>query len=99
MVNSFAQIYLNRDEQMKGENQPKDYNKEKIYLGTTYLLEESALLTCLAKQGWSVLVYPGSIKTFEEISEGLHPEVPLPLKQMVWVSLRLKKWNAKSKEE
>ncbi|NEO54088.1 MAG: tRNA-dependent cyclodipeptide synthase [Okeania sp. SIO3B5] len=95
MVNSFAQIYLNRNEQMKAENKQKDYNKEKMYLGTTYLLEESALLTCLAKQGCSVLVYPGSIKIFEEISEGLHPEVPLPLKQMVWVSLRFKKRTVK----
>ena len=39
----------------------------------------------------SVLVYPGSIRTFEEISEGLHPEVPEPLRRTVWVSLRLKK--------
>ncbi len=91
MVNSFAQTYLNRDEQVEAKNNQEDYDQEKMDLGTTYLLEESALFTCLAKQGWSVLVYPGSIKTFEEISEGLHPEVPLPLKQMVWVSLRLKK--------
>ena len=62
---------------MEVENKQEDYNKEKMYLGTTYLLEESALFTCLATQGWSVLVYPGSIKTFEEILEGLHPEVPL----------------------
>ncbi|MEQ9551142.1 tRNA-dependent cyclodipeptide synthase [Coleofasciculus sp. G2-EDA-02] len=99
MVNSFAQKYLNRGEQVEAGNRQDDYNSEKMYLGTTYLLEESALLTCLVKQGWSVFVYPGSIKTFEEIVEGLYPEVPEPLKQMVWVSLRLKQWTAKSGHE
>ena len=93
MVNSFAEIYLNRGDQLEIEK--ADQLRQK-HLATTYLLEESALFACLAKEGWLVFVYPGSIKTFEEISEGLHPEVPLPLKQMIWVSLRLKKRNAKS---
>ncbi len=96
MVNSFAETYLNRGEQLEIE---KAYQLRQKYLATTYLLEESALFTCLAKEGWQVFVYPGSIKTFEEISEGLHPKVPLPLKQMIWVSLRLKKRNAKSGNE
>ncbi|MGD1912020.1 MAG: tRNA-dependent cyclodipeptide synthase [Rivularia sp. (in: cyanobacteria)] len=91
IINSFAEIYLNRGEQVKEENkQIEDSLQKKMYLSTTYILEESALNACLVKQGWSVFVYPGSIKTFEEISEGLHPQVPEPLKQMVWVSLRLK---------
>ncbi|NEP54324.1 MAG: tRNA-dependent cyclodipeptide synthase, partial [Moorea sp. SIO3C2] len=47
MVNSFAQTYLNRDEQVE---------EEKIYLSTTYILEEFALATCLAKEGWPVFV-------------------------------------------
>lgn len=93
MVNSFAQTYLNRSEQVKTE-QVEEFRQK--HLATNYLLEESALFTSLAKEGWQVFIYPGSIKTFEEISEGLHPEVPLPLKQMIWVSLRLKKRNAKS---
>ena len=87
MVNSFAQTYLNRGEQITDE-QMSDLRQK--HLARTYLLEESALFTCLAKEGWLVFVYPGSIKSFEEISEGLHPEVPEPLKQIIWVSLRLK---------
>lgn len=86
LVNSFAQIYLNRGKEVELEEADEFGQK---HLATTYLLEESALFTCLVKEGWSVIVYPGSIKTFEEISEGLHPEVPLPLQQMLWVSLRL----------
>ncbi|NET04508.1 MAG: tRNA-dependent cyclodipeptide synthase [Symploca sp. SIO2B6] len=96
LVKSFTQIYLNRDEQVKKENNKTEESiEEKRYLSTTYLLEELALFTSLTKAGWLVFVYPGSIKTFEEISEGLHPEVPKPLKQMIWVSLRLKR-NAKA---
>ena len=92
-VNSFAQAYLNRDEQVKVEQVQELRQK---YLATTYLLEESALCSCLIKEGWLVFVYPGSSKTFEEVSEGLHPEVPEALKKMIWVSLRLRKRNTKS---
>ncbi|NEO63566.1 MAG: tRNA-dependent cyclodipeptide synthase [Moorea sp. SIO1F2] len=95
LVNLFAQNYLNRIQQL--EIQQVDEGRQ--HLGITYLLEESALNACLVKQGWLVVVYPGSIKTFEDISEGLHPEVPLPLQQMIWVSLRLKKWTAGSGSE
>ncbi|NET59116.1 MAG: tRNA-dependent cyclodipeptide synthase [Symploca sp. SIO2E6] len=91
IVNSFAQKYLNRGEQL--ETEPVDELRQHlgITLAITYLLEESALIAYLVNEGWLVSVYPGSIKTFEEISEGLHPEVPEPLKQMIWVSLRLRK--------
>ena len=88
MVNSFSQKYLSRLEWEKLEHKD-DIRKQT--LATMYLLEESACIACIVKRGWPVFVYPGSIKTFEEITEGLHPEVPEPLKQMIWVSLRLKK--------
>lgn len=90
-LDSFAQRYLNRGEQVVAEQM---FELRQNYLARTYLLEESALFTCIAKEGWQVFVYPGSIKTFEEISEGLHPEVPESLKQIIWVSLDLKGQNA-----
>lgn len=88
MVNSFAKTYLSRVEREKTEQMDELKQQQ---LAITYLIEESAFTACIVKKGWPVVVYPGSIKTFEEISEGLHPEVPEPLKQMIWVSLRLKK--------
>ncbi|MEB3343496.1 tRNA-dependent cyclodipeptide synthase [Okeania sp.] len=91
-VNSFAEKYLNRGRPIEA-GQVQDPRQK--YLARRYLLEESALFACIAKQEWLVFVYPGSIKTFEEISEGLHPEVPEPLKQITWVSLGLKRLNAK----
>ncbi|MDJ0676111.1 MAG: tRNA-dependent cyclodipeptide synthase [Calothrix sp. MO_167.B42] len=90
MVNSFAHTYLNRVKQAQ-EAQLEELFQKKKHQAITYLLEESALFTCLAKERWQVFVYPGSIKSFEEIASGLHPQVPLPLKQMIWVSLRLRK--------
>lgn len=90
-VNSFANKYLNRSQREEAE-EPDDFRQTQLAI--TYLLEELALNAYLIQKGWLVFVYPGSIKTFEEISEGLHPEVPEPLKQMIWVSLRLKKRNS-----
>jgi tRNA-dependent cyclodipeptide synthase len=87
LVNSFAETFLSRGEQGKVVESAQQDKKQ---LAINYLLEESALFTCLAEEGWCVFVYPGSIKTFEEIAEGLHPGVPFFLKQMIWVSLRLK---------
>lgn len=95
MVSSFAESYLNRSKQAE-EKQVAEVLPRQKQLAITYLLEESALFTCLAQEGCTVFLYPGSIKTFEEISEGLHPEVPLPLRQMIWVSLRLKKKSTAS---
>ena len=90
MVDSFAKVYLGRGE--RGRANPSS-ELEQQKLAITYLLEESALFTCLAKDGWPVFVYPGSIKTFEEISEGLHPKTPTPLQQIIWTSVRLKRKN------
>ena len=89
LVNGFVETYLGRRETSAGTvNEFLDRQRQ---LAIAYLLEESALFSCLAQAGWTVFVYPGSIKTFEEIAEGLHPKVPLALQQMIWVSLRLKK--------
>ncbi|MEC4815259.1 MAG: tRNA-dependent cyclodipeptide synthase [Scytonema sp. PMC 1069.18] len=91
LVISFAEIYIGRVEQIEEEKVEVRSLHKKKQLAIAYLLEESALITCLGEEGWPVFVYPGSIKTFEEIAEGLHPEVPVSLKQMIWISLRLKK--------
>ncbi|MDJ1172537.1 tRNA-dependent cyclodipeptide synthase [Roseofilum capinflatum] len=90
MVNRFSQAYLNRGKEIKIDPGKEDKRQE-TSLANTYCLEESALLACLVEEQDSPFIYPGSIKIFEEISEGLHPEVPDSLQRMIWVSLRLKK--------
>jgi hypothetical protein len=59
-------------------------------IAVAYLLEEAAVFCCLVDAGWPVLVYPGGIKTFQEISEGHHPEAPASLRQLHLLALRLK---------
>ncbi|NET72404.1 MAG: tRNA-dependent cyclodipeptide synthase [Sphaerospermopsis sp. SIO1G2] len=89
LVNSFADTYLSRIQELNSDNTIS--LEQQRHLAKTYLLEESALFTCIAEQGLSVFVYPGSIKTFEEIAAGLYSDVPLFLQKIIWVSLRLKK--------
>ncbi|MBP0029308.1 tRNA-dependent cyclodipeptide synthase [Roseofilum sp. Guam] len=98
LVNRFAYAYLHRGKAIHIDQEHQQKSQE-IALVTTYFLEESAILACLVEAGDSVFVYPGAIKTFEEISEGLHPEVPEPLQRMIWVSLRLKKTSKKTRED
>jgi tRNA-dependent cyclodipeptide synthase len=88
-VRSFVQAYLDRGDKVT-EEQADEFSRLE-HLSASYLLEESAIFACLVKDGWPVMVYPGSIKPLEDIVEGKHPEVPEPLRQMTWVSLRLKK--------
>jgi CRP/FNR family cyclic AMP-dependent transcriptional regulator len=58
-------------------------------MATLYLLEESAIFALMNRDGWPVLVYPGSIRTFQDIAEGRFPGVPEHLGSLVFVSLRL----------
>ncbi|MDJ1183160.1 tRNA-dependent cyclodipeptide synthase [Roseofilum casamattae] len=90
MVDRFARDYLNRGKERTPNSEREDRPQESV-LAKTYCLEESALFTCLVEEKNCPFIYPGSIKTFEEISDGLYPDVPQPLQSMIWVSLRLNK--------
>lgn len=87
----FAAMYLGRRD---GEHHTDEVAARQLKVATAYLLEESALFASLAKAGWRVFVYPGSIKTFEEIATGVYPTAPAPLQELVWCSLRLDKRRA-----
>lgn len=52
-----------------------------------YLLQELAVTRCLVDEGWKVLVYPGELNAFDEIANGIHPQVPDTLKRLVSISL------------
>ena len=56
-----------------------------------YLLEEMAIICCEYRHGFSAIVYPGSLTTVSEISEGLHPNAPYELKNMTTIELKLKR--------
>lgn len=91
-VDDFSLMYLDRVLTRKDGALPEDWrDQEPVRNARRYLVEESAMFTCLCEEGAQALLYPGSIKTFEEIAEGKVPEVPEPMKRMVFVALRLNK--------
>lgn len=92
VVDDFADYYLarvaEREETSAAAEPIADAERERLRgFARSYLLEESALFTCLYEEGWSVFIYPGSIRSFEEIAEGHVPEVPEPLRRSIFVSL------------
>jgi tRNA-dependent cyclodipeptide synthase len=89
-VDSFADIYLSRGDQAASDGE----RAAKVGIAADYLLEETALTACLLKQGYTVLFYPGAIKSFEDMIEGVFPGVPDELRRVVFVSVRLKRGGA-----
>lgn len=86
LVHGFADKYLERTARSIGEAR---VNLRWQLLAREYLIEEIALLACLAKDGWTTLVYPGSIDSIIEIAEGRYPALPEPLKDLGFASLGL----------
>ncbi len=88
LVHEFAAGYLARVLQTDGTSPPDPAHHQ---AACDYLLEESAIFTQLCREGWELLVYPGSIAMFSAIAEGRFPEVPDPIKRLVHVALKLKR--------
>lgn len=88
VVDEFGAKYLGRFLHRADSISASDV-ADKERLVREYLIEESALFTVLCEQGWDVLVYPGAIKTFVDIAEGQIPNIPEPLRKLVFVALRL----------
>lgn len=87
LVDEFSTIYLERIA-LKHETDT-EINRQ---CAIDYLIEEIAVFTDLYEQGWSALIYPGSIKIFEEIAEGvLGAAIPPALQKLIFVSLNLNK--------
>lgn len=86
LVHDFGDKYLERTAHSIGEARLNEHWQR---LAREYLIEEIALLACLAKDGWTTLVYPGSIDSIIEIAEGRYPALPTPLKDLGFVALWL----------
>jgi tRNA-dependent cyclodipeptide synthase len=56
-----------------------------------YFLEEFAIFSFLYTKGYRSMIYPGSISTLAEIAEGLHYGSPEELKNLITISLHIKK--------
>lgn len=62
-----------------------------IYSSCEYFLEEFAIFAYLKKLGMDGMIYPGSFSTLSEIASGAHPDALEELKELVVVSLHIKK--------
>lgn len=56
-----------------------------------YFLEEFAIFACLKNLGIDGMIYPGSFSTLSEIAAGEHPNALKELKELVVISLHIKK--------
>ena len=78
-VRGFAKAYVQR--------QDVDITRYLSY-STNYIINELALLACISQKGNKVVIYPGRMEIFHEISDGKHPGVPSPLRELINVELR-----------
>ncbi|WP_437915019.1 tRNA-dependent cyclodipeptide synthase [Sorangium sp. So ce302] len=87
-VHAFASEYLARTARSIGQGEAGPSERWKT-IAREYLIEEVALLACFAADGWSALVYPGSIDSIVEVAEGRFPALPVPLQAFQFISLWL----------
>lgn len=86
-IMSFAKNY-----HMKRYNTiPREEWKNLILNSCNYFLEEFAIFSCLKKRGKDAMIYPGSFSTLYEIAAGTHPDAPKELKELIVISLNIKK--------
>nr|VFJ42303.1 MAG: tRNA-dependent cyclodipeptide synthase [Candidatus Kentron sp. FW] len=78
-VQGFAKAYVQRRD--------VDVTRYLPY-STNYLLDELALLACMSEKGNKVMIYPGGLEIFHQISDGKHPDAPPPLRESINVELK-----------
>jgi tRNA-dependent cyclodipeptide synthase len=83
-VDNFASYYLSR-------SPGREHSDNAVELSRTYLLEELAVICCLAEDSPCTFVHPKSLTILAEIAEGKHPYLPPALQQIDYVELKLKR--------
>ena len=69
----------------------REHSNKAVELSRMYLLEELAVICCLAQDSPCTFVHPKSLTILEEIAEGKHPYLPPALQQIDYVELKLKR--------
>src|SRR5262249_28249008 len=83
--NAFSHVFLER-KPVRQENRVKH-----LLMSHEYLLEELAIISCLAANAPTTFIYPGSLTILDEIGRGEHPDVPSGLRAMNYVELKIKR--------
>lgn len=78
-------------ERLDGRGRPLAVtNQQAIECSCKYLLEEIAVFSALAEQGWTVELYPGpELEVLVEIGKGTFENIPQGLKDRINVELRI----------
>lgn len=90
-IEGFAGQFIARSSEITSE----EARSEIIRLSCQYVLEELAETCYMISKGYSVLVYPGSLTIFQQISNGFFEGLPNELKQLINIGLRLKRRGKK----
>lgn len=91
-VEGFAEQFIARShENLQGTAD----SSEAARLSCRYVLEELAETCYMISKGHHVLIYPGSLAIFQQISDGLFKGLPKELDQLINVGLRLKRRGRK----
>jgi tRNA-dependent cyclodipeptide synthase len=88
-VTDFSSEFLRR------RPQRQEHLEGNMRMSCRYILEELAVICCLAQEAPCTFVYPGSLSILQEIANGEHPSVPAYLLQVDYVELKLKSRDKK----
>jgi tRNA-dependent cyclodipeptide synthase len=88
VINSMAADYITR--QIRKNRELKVDYATACALSATYLLEEIAVFSALAENGWNVEIYPGKeLSVLKDIIAGEYPNAPTALKRRISIELHL----------
>jgi hypothetical protein len=87
LVQEFSKSFARR----KAESATNDNASSPWAEQHLYFVEEAAKFACLVDRGYSLLIYPGSLRAFHDIAEGRYPGLPEALIRLRWLSLHFKK--------
>jgi hypothetical protein len=92
VVGWFAREFVRRQPGAAATKADGVFTEENLHRGAQYQLEEAAFCM-LVGDLWNiqVLIYPGSIRPFQEVSEGKIPGAPEELRRLRLVSLDLRR--------
>jgi tRNA-dependent cyclodipeptide synthase len=76
---------------LRRKPQRRENGDDQVDMSCRYLLEELAVICCLAQDLPCTFVYPGSLTILQEIAEGKHLRVPACLLDVDYVELKLKR--------
>lgn len=91
-IEGFAGQFINRSNETP---QGTADSSEAVRLSCQYVLEELAETCYMISKGHPVLIYPGSLAIFQQISNGLFKGLPKEMERLINVGLRLKRRGKK----